>query len=40
MINWQVRLKNRQFWVSVIPAIALVVQAILLCSVGLWISAI
>ncbi len=28
MINWQVRVKNRQFWVSVIPALALVVQAV------------
>ena len=28
MINWIVRVKNKQFWVSVIPAIALVVQAV------------
>ena len=28
MINWQVRIRNRQFWVSVIPALALVVQAV------------
>ena len=28
MINWKVRLKNKQFWLSVIPAIALVVQAV------------
>ena len=28
MINWHVRIRNRQFWVSVIPALALVVQAI------------
>ena len=28
MINWQVRIRNRQFWISVIPAIALVIQAI------------
>lgn len=27
-INWLVRIKNRQFWLSVIPAIALVIQAI------------
>ncbi len=27
-INWKVRLKNKQFWVSVIPALALVVQAV------------
>ncbi len=28
MINWQVRIRNRQFWVSVIPALALVVHAV------------
>ena len=28
MINWQVRIRNRQFWIFVIPAIALVIQAI------------
>ena len=27
-INWTVRLKNKQFWLSVIPAIALVAQAV------------
>lgn len=27
-INWNVRMKNKQFWLSVIPAIALVVQAV------------
>ncbi len=27
-INWLVRLKNKQFWVAVIPALALVVQAV------------
>ena len=27
-INWIVRIKNKQFWISVIPAIALVVQAV------------
>jgi len=27
-INWIVRIKNKQFWLSVIPAIALVVQAV------------
>lgn len=27
-INWNVRIKNKQFWLSVIPAIALVVQAV------------
>ena len=28
MINWKVRVKNKQFWMSLIPAIALVVQAV------------
>ena len=29
MINWRVRINNRQFWTSLIPALALVVQAVL-----------
>ena len=28
LINWKVRLVNRQFWISVIPALALVIQAV------------
>ena len=28
MINWKVRIKNRLFWVELIPALALVVQAV------------
>ena len=28
MINWKVRIKNKQFWISVIPALALVAQAV------------
>lgn len=28
MINWKVRIKNKAFWIAVIPALALVVQAI------------
>ena len=28
IINWKVRLRNHQFWVSVIPALALVIQAV------------
>ncbi len=28
MINWKVRIRNKPFWVSVIPALALVVQAV------------
>ena len=29
MINWKVRLKNKAFWTTIIPALALVVQAVL-----------
>lgn len=28
MINWKVRIRNNQFWRSLIPALALVTQAI------------
>ena len=28
MINWTVRLKNKQFWISLIPALALAAQAL------------
>ena len=28
MINWKVRIRNKLFWVEVIPAIALVIQAV------------
>ena len=28
MINWKVRIRNKAFWVAVIPAIALVIQAV------------
>lgn len=27
-INWIVRIKNKQFWMALIPALALVVQAV------------
>lgn len=27
-INWEVRLKNKQFWLTLIPAILLLIQAI------------
>lgn len=27
-INWMVRIKNKQFWLALIPALALVAQAI------------
>lgn len=28
MINWKVRVKNKLFWLSIVPAILLLVQAI------------
>lgn len=28
MINWKVRIANKTFWLSLIPAIALVIQAV------------
>lgn len=28
MINWQVRIKNKAFWLSLIPAVLLLVQVI------------
>lgn len=28
MINWKVRIKNKMFWVSLIPALVLLVQAV------------
>ena len=28
MINWKVRIRNKQFWVSLIPALAILVQAV------------
>ena len=28
MINWKVRIRNKQFWLTVIPAVALVAQAV------------
>lgn len=29
MINWKVRIRNKMFWLSVIPAVFLVVQMVL-----------
>lgn len=29
MINWKVRIKNKIFWMSIIPAIALLAQSVL-----------
>lgn len=31
MINWKVRVKNRSFWLAIIPAALLLVQAVLAC---------
>lgn len=28
MINWKVRLKNKQFWLSIIPAVLLLIQVV------------
>jgi len=28
MINWKVRIKNKNFWLSIIPAVILLIQAI------------
>lgn len=28
MINWQVRIKNKQFWLALIPAVLLLVQVV------------
>ena len=28
MINWKVRINNKAFWVAIIPALALVIQAV------------
>ena len=28
MINWKVRIRNKAFWIAIIPALALVVQAV------------
>ena len=28
MLNWKVRIKNKQFWIALIPALVLLVQAV------------
>lgn len=28
MINWKVRIKNKNFWMAIIPAICLLIQAV------------
>ena len=29
MINWKVRIKNKNFWIAIIPAVLLLVQVVL-----------
>lgn len=29
MINWKVRIKNKQFWLALIPAVLLLIQTVL-----------
>lgn len=29
MVNWKVRLRNKNFWLAIVPAILLLIQAIL-----------
>ena len=36
MINWNVRIRNKNFWVAVIPAALLLVQAVLACFGITW----
>lgn len=35
-INWKVRIKNKNFWLTIIPAVLLIVQPILaLCGINI-----
>lgn len=36
MINWKVRFKNKAFWLALIPAALLLVQAVLACFGVVW----
>lgn len=36
MINWKVRIRNKSFWLAVIPATLLLVQAVLACFGVTW----
>lgn len=36
MINWKVRAKNKNFWIALIPATLLLVQAVLACFGVTW----
>lgn len=36
MINWKVRIRNRGFWLAIVPAALLLVQAVLACFGVTW----
>lgn len=36
MINWKVRARNKAFWVAIVPAALLLVQAVLACFGVTW----
>lgn len=36
MINWKVRIRNKGFWLALVPAVLLLVQAVLACFGVTW----
>ena len=36
MINWKVRIRNKSFWLAIVPAALLLVQAVLACFGVTW----
>lgn len=36
MINWKVRIRNKSFWLALVPAALLLVQAVLACFGVSW----
>ncbi len=36
MINWRVRVKNKSFWVAIVPAALILVQSVLACFGVTW----
>lgn len=36
MINWKVRVNNKNFWLAIIPAVLLLVQTVLACFGVTW----
>lgn len=36
MINWKVRIRNKTFWLALVPAALLLVQAVLACFGVTW----